>query len=503
MRKAHYLHPLLFAIAPAIFLWEQNFAEAPIRETIPAIGALIVFGALIFGCALLLYRNSRKAAILTSTFLFPTLFFEQIFFNDTTVRFMKHSWAFMAVFAIVAAVGYALGRTRRNLASINKTLVVVSGAFVLLSLFQLGADFYGSIKGAESSQNKIPVAEIGNQVKSFPDIYYIIFDEYAAPSVIKDTLKVDEADEISNWLEEKGFFVPENSRSNYQTTKFSIPSSLNMRYLTEEELNNKNRLTQLTLDHSLKDALETYGYNHINFGAQWVNYHNPYADENIKYSHDYLSPFQTALWQTTIFSKAGAALDRIFNIQTSPILDERIAHWHRVQFKFDELAEISKREDGPNFVFAHFLLPHVPDTFDAEGNYVSRFTSAKLSTTEKYIDQVLFTNKKIKELVEKILENSKTPPIIIMQGDHGWRELRNPEIIKKLELDPTKADELTFHIFNAYYLPNGGSGTLYETISPVNTFRAILNYYFGQDLKLLKDASYVIDLSDDPPPSDF
>jgi len=47
-----------------------------------------------------------------------------------------------------------------------------------------------------------------------------------------------------------------------------------------------------------------------------------------------------------------------------------------------------------------------------------------------------------------------------------------------------------FSIFNAYYLPRGGTSKLYPTITPVNTFRIILNYYFGMNYKVLEDKSY-------------
>jgi hypothetical protein len=44
---------------------------------------------------------------------------------------------------------------------------------------------------------------------------------------------------------------------------------------------------------------------------------------------------------------------------------------------------------------------------------------------------------------------------------------------------------------NAYYFPdNRGKQYLYDSISPVNTFRVILNAYFGEHLELLPDRSY-------------
>ena len=45
-------------------------------------------------------------------------------------------------------------------------------------------------------------------------------------------------------------------------------------------------------------------------------------------------------------------------------------------------------------------------------------------------------------------------------------------------------------ILNAYYLPDGGEEVLYPSISPVNTFRLILNYYFGTSYPLLDDTAY-------------
>jgi hypothetical protein len=50
-------------------------------------------------------------------------------------------------------------------------------------------------------------------------------------------------------------------------------------------------------------------------------------------------------------------------------------------------------------------------------------------------------------------------------------------------------------ILNAYFLP-GARTSVPATITPVNTFRIILNEYFGQNLELLKDVSLYSDYTD-------
>ena len=75
-------------------------------------------------------------------------------------------------------------------------------------------------------------------------------------------------------------------------------------------------------------------------------------------------------------------------------------------------------------------------------------------------------------------EKSETPPIIILQSDHGQRP-HHPGIV-------IGGDE--WHkILNAMYLPGMDYAGLSDSISPVNTFRLIFNHYFDADYPLLED----------------
>jgi hypothetical protein len=45
-------------------------------------------------------------------------------------------------------------------------------------------------------------------------------------------------------------------------------------------------------------------------------------------------------------------------------------------------------------------------------------------------------------------------------------------------------------ILNAIYMPRKNYDILYDSITPVNTFRVIFNSYFSQNYELLDDRNY-------------
>ena len=98
--------------------------------------------------------------------------------------------------------------------------------------------------------------------------------------------------------------------------------------------------------------------------------------------------------------------------------------------------------------------------------------------TKQYTDEIFYLNKRIEEVVDDILENSPTEPVIIIQGDHGSRSGYH------------LVEYETPGILNAYYLPEYCRSGLYPTITPVNTFRMVFNSCLGADFDLLEDKIY-------------
>ena len=73
---------------------------------------------------------------------------------------------------------------------------------------------------------------------------------------------------------------------------------------------------------------------------------------------------------------------------------------------------------------------------------------------------------------------------MILQSDHG----------SGLRLDMESHEKTDLHermsILNAYYFPGRSYQGLYPEITPVNTFRVVLNTFFGAGLELLPDRNY-------------
>ena len=124
---------------------------------------------------------------------------------------------------------------------------------------------------------------------------------------------------------------------------------------------------------------------------------------------------------------------------------------------------------GKKFVYAHLYITHQPFVFYPDGSFHPFLKQGDSA----YADQVLFAETRLLEVVKTILAKSEKPPIIIIQGDHSY-----PNGIERVR------------IFNAYYLPDGGNENLYDTITPVNTFRVVFNTYFGGNYEILPDKSW-------------
>jgi hypothetical protein len=277
-------------------------------------------------------------------------------------------------------------------------------------------------------------------------------------------------------LEDLGFYVAECAQSNYPVTKLSVTSLFYANYHQEATL-------YPVYSSLVIETLRSQGYQvitfdnrshgHFAFGEDLSLSRNQRLLSSIDLSAG-LSEFEVMLWKTT---SARIAYDMpqlipAFNVESLQKW-EYYEHYQQTYFMLDELKRLPEMQ-GPKLVFAHFLVPHPPFIFAPDGEF-----SWWEGQAEGYISNVKFIDSQIVPVVAEIIKNSKTPPVIIMMGDHGATG------IPKLE-----TPQWRMSILNAFYVNDEAKQDLYATITPVNSFRVIFNHYFGTEYPLLEDLSY-------------
>ena len=266
----------------------------------------------------------------------------------------------------------------------------------------------------------------------------------------------------------------------YPQTFLSIPSTMNMKYLNylKDVLGEKSK-DQLTpmkmMENSLvMEIFKSKGYKTISFPND--------SFEEIK--ADYLGCESTDLLES---NKLMNILNKInmFEYFLTILQLEHIRN--NQECFFTELSEIHKNFEEPIFVFGHIILPHPPNVFGPNGESVMpRIYYNEWGTEEdvkRYLDTLQYANLRLEEFVEKVLKESDPKPIIMIGSDHGtdfnfdWDNPTNEMLKQRLSN------------LNAYYFPQGGD-MLYDSITPINSFRIMFNANFNGNFEVLEDRVY-------------
>jgi hypothetical protein len=235
-----------------------------------------------------------------------------------------------------------------------------------------------------------------------PDIYYIILDRYSRADVLEEFYDFDNSD-FTDYLSDRGFYVARQSNANYLCTAHSLASSLNLQHITclqgrfGDDSDDWTPVYTMLQDYELVRFMKLQGYNYIHIGPQWYpTSRNRNAD--IHYNISVLPEFSKLVFETTLFYPIARQLG---------IIESRAKEkYQRVPYQFDRLAEVPKMKE-PTFVFAHFLLPHDPYVFDADGQYVSPEQGSSRSKRDAFIGQLCFLNRELKRLIDTLLLSAR------------------------------------------------------------------------------------------------
>ncbi len=301
-----------------------------------------------------------------------------------------------------------------------------------------------------------------------PNIYFIIFDEFANPETMRKYWNVDVSESI-NSLKKLGFYIIENSYSVSRLTARSLGSTLNLGYMP----------FQYALDNEflLSKCVKALEYKYIHVGTMSERAHkydflmyNKFADVNFNYNFSsFPSPYSSCI----TYAK------RIYKTTALKFLDflqfnhENLEN--SINKAFEYLQNIVPNMDGHNFVFAHINSPHVPHIFYKDPKIMKQEKQGDKEESHiyKYKGQYVYIADKMVTIAKTILEKEKNPPIIIIQSDHGFRK---PQV---------KTNKIFYEekrIFNAVYIPENAFVELSQELTPIDTIKTIFKDYIGLDM---------------------
>lgn len=475
----------LFALYPILVLVNANIDEIIFADAFFPIFLSLFISIAAYFVLFKITQNQNKSALFIIISLFFFFYYGHIFhgyfsgkhLGELTIgrhRFFFPLWCFAYFVSCIVLIKTrkALDLFLKFLSYLFLILTISILIPVLNSLNPIGKG-YIELNQKEDLEN-ISVKENSYGMENKPDIYYIVLDGYASFETLMDFYQFDNSDFYES-LNDRGFYIAEESVANHSYTYLSLSSTLNMMYMNWMAENNSERQIKIKeigdtiADNKVAKLLKLNGYEYITFDSGYsTSSRSSISDQNVSCSS--LSEFDRTLIKTTI-------LDPFF-------LYGGVREMIMCQF------ESLKKNFSSNskFVFTHIVAPHPPFVFNSIGGKVGMNSGLNpWADKNAYSEQLQFVNNKVIQIIDHIkAQNVNNDFIMIIQSDHGPASLGTEEM-----LNPS--DDLIkerMRILNVYYVPEKIKKQLYKNISPVNTFRLILSEVIGIDLPLLPDQSF-------------
>jgi hypothetical protein len=326
-----------------------------------------------------------------------------------------------------------------------------------------------------------------------PDVYFLILDAYGRSDVLKDLYDFDNEPFLQR-LEQKGFVVARRSRANYCQTALSLAATLNFRYLDEfagSESSNRLPLKHLIAESAVFQAFRQEGYRLVTFASGFDATEGLGADLTLAPSSNLLTFHALIADQTPLWMLLGRQATH----------EPYRMHRDRILKVFEELPTSSHPSTSPTLTFVHVLAPHPPFVFGPKGEDVSgserHYTlndsegwreiqghGGSAEYARRYRDQVSYITSRVEDAINRILASSTSPPVIIIQGDHGPGS--------RFDSGSPRPNDIKerMGILNACLVPEPARQKIGDAITPVNTFRVVLDECLGAKLGPIEDRSY-------------
>lgn len=318
-----------------------------------------------------------------------------------------------------------------------------------------------------------------------PDVYILVFDGYPGPASLKDSFNFTN-DSLLQHLNTRAFkALP--VFANYDLTYFCISSIFNMQYV-KKDFDNLH-LTQRDFQKrgaeinraAIFPIFQSMGYQVNNCSIFEIDDRPPVSDKNsFLLAHSVL--LTDKIFHNRLQRDLGYRLGSII-----PFRKNKDFYQHDINNKQAEdilLRYTAQKKKEPQFVYAHYMMPHGPYYFDSLGN---KNPFEKISRHNLWQNKALFVsylkyvNNRMMNMVDSIVKHSPDAIIVVM-GDHGFRSFNSKQYDQ-----PLRFDNLCMARF-----PNGNYAAMKDKWSNVNLFRYLFNSQFGQNMPYLADSSFTL-----------
>ena len=462
----------------------ENFGFIDAREV--AITGLVILAAVavLFFILFLFTRNYASAALTVFFIALWYLFFGALhdWIKSRSFLSFLHSYSVLLPLLIIVTIAWSVW-VHRYAAIRVKMFLYLNVLLLIYCMVDITLLLNRSL-----THKKIFIAPIAfdpGKVRSKPNIYYLLFDEYPGYKGLKDSFAFGN-DSLYHFFQVNGFrMLP--TFSNYDYTPFSMSSILNMQYVDSNY--DHGLVTQKDIQQriaEIKDARAIAIFKKMGYAIENYSIFD-IADQSSIAARNSLFPIHTRLLTDKIlhnrlfrdlgwllitgrFEIPGFRKKYLYHIDTDNHYAEQMV-----------IESTRRKNNAPKFCYAHFLLPHGPYFRDSLGNlriFNAPADMYNMFDKPAFLSNLKYANSVISSLVTKIVQSDSTAVIIVM-SDHGFHNYTT-----RADYDPLNFDNIC-----ALRLPQKNYIDYKNKWSTVNFFPYLFNCAFGQQMPYLKDST--------------
>ena len=491
------LMPLLGGIYPVLLLYANN-SDILLLQSLLQVALLAVLPVVVFYVVFLgIVRRPIAAANATFVFLlfFHTYGIVYTYWRTEGSFRMRHE-TLLPIFAVLGlGASWLVSRLQAMPARrVWNSLALILGVLFIFNLARIIPVEAGKRMNLapEAATAGVPAAS----ARAYPDIYLIIFDEFSGFEPMREYWHNDEqVGAFVEFLQSNGFMIAEQSHSRSIMTLHQVATRLNYEELPCDPQGHRSRLScdskyrriwfQRIADNRAMRYLKSKGYSTVVF-EELSGIDGFEAMPSILADYTFKPETEVPSGLTSWFDEFGIFVTDNTMLRAFPAWysgNNFSLQQHRDMVKYT-IRKIGRLDEvpSPRFAYVHLMLPHKPFMYDENGGPLPVRYRANWNY---YLGQYNYTLKVARKIVNNILRASdpERPPVIILQSDHGARNIKNAPTTVVLDNFP---DEYKTSILFALHLPGFDPSDLPQDVNPDNTFPIVFNHVFGDDIPLAK-----------------